>query len=172
LLKGQRLDERLVADGLAPTRSRAEGLIRAGQVLVDETCVDKPGARVRSQSRVRLRSEARRFVSRGGEKLAGALVDLAIDPAGKSCLDVGASTGGFTDCLLAAGARRVVVDVGYDARAEAARGPAWSCWNAVPAGQRTFRGRSARQRRLVHLAATAPCCAARARPSSSCWSPR
>lgn len=83
-------------------------------MLVDDTPVDKPGAQVRAESRVRLRGEPRRFVSRGGEKLAGALADLAVDPAGKRCLDVGASTGGFSDCLLAAGASRVVaVDVGY-----------------------------------------------------------
>jgi 23S rRNA (cytidine1920-2'-O)/16S rRNA (cytidine1409-2'-O)-methyltransferase len=114
LLKSQRLDERLVADGLAPTRSRAESLIRAGRVLVDETPVEKPGTRVRVEAQVRLRGETPRFVSRGGDKLAGALADLAVDPAGKRCLDVGASTGGFTDCLLAAGAIRVVaVDVGY-----------------------------------------------------------
>jgi 23S rRNA (cytidine1920-2'-O)/16S rRNA (cytidine1409-2'-O)-methyltransferase len=89
-------------------------LIRAGQVLVDDTPVDKPGAQVSAGSRVRLRGEPRRFVSRGGEKLAGALADLAVDPTGWRCLDVGASTGGFTDCLLAAGARQVfAVDVGY-----------------------------------------------------------
>ena len=83
-------------------------------MLVDDTPVDKPGAQVRAESQVRLRGEPRRFVSRGGEKLAGALADLAVGPAGKRCLDVGASTGGFTDCLLAAGASRVVaVDVGY-----------------------------------------------------------
>ena len=83
-------------------------------MLVDDTPVDKPGTQVKTESRVRLRGEPKRFVSRGGDKLAGALADLAVDPAGKSCLDVGASTGGFTDCLLAAGARRVVaVDVGY-----------------------------------------------------------
>jgi 23S rRNA (cytidine1920-2'-O)/16S rRNA (cytidine1409-2'-O)-methyltransferase len=103
-----------VEDGLAPTRTRAEALIRAGQVLVDDTPVDKPGTPVRAESQVRLRSEPRRFVSRGGDKLAGALADLAVDPTGKRCLDVGASTGGFTDCLLAAGARSVIaVDVGY-----------------------------------------------------------
>ena len=100
--------------GSRRARSRAEALIRAGQVLVDDAPVDKPGTRVRAESQVRLRGEPRRFVSRGGDKLAGALADLAVDPAGKRCLDVGASTGGFTDCLLAAGARRVVaVDVGY-----------------------------------------------------------
>jgi 23S rRNA (cytidine1920-2'-O)/16S rRNA (cytidine1409-2'-O)-methyltransferase len=114
LLKSQRLDERLVALGLAATRSQAESLIRAGRVLVDDTPVDKPGTRVRIAASVRLRGETPRFVSRGGEKLAGALADFKIDPTGKRCLDVGASTGGFTDCLLAAGASRVVaVDVGY-----------------------------------------------------------
>jgi 23S rRNA (cytidine1920-2'-O)/16S rRNA (cytidine1409-2'-O)-methyltransferase len=98
-------------------------LIRAGQVLVDDTPVDKPGAKVRAESLVRLRGEPRRFVSRGGEKLAGALADLAVDPAGRRCLDVGASTGGFTDCLLAAGASQVVaVDVGYGQLAPKLRG--------------------------------------------------
>jgi 23S rRNA (cytidine1920-2'-O)/16S rRNA (cytidine1409-2'-O)-methyltransferase len=114
LLKGQRLDERLVAEGLAPTRSQAEALIRSGRVLVDDTPIEKPGTRVRAEAAVRVRGETARYVSRGGEKLAGALADLGVDPAGKRCLDVGASTGGFTDCLLAAGATRVVaVDVGY-----------------------------------------------------------
>jgi 23S rRNA (cytidine1920-2'-O)/16S rRNA (cytidine1409-2'-O)-methyltransferase len=81
---------------------------------VNDVPVDKPGARVRPQERVRVRGQERRFVSRGGEKLAGALEDLGLDPANRVCLDVGASTGGFTDCLLRAGARRVVaLDVGY-----------------------------------------------------------
>jgi len=76
--------------------------------------VDKPGTKVRPEAVVRVRGEDRRFVSRGGEKLAGALEDLGLDPAGCVCLDVGASTGGFSDCLLRAGARRVIaVDVGY-----------------------------------------------------------
>jgi 23S rRNA (cytidine1920-2'-O)/16S rRNA (cytidine1409-2'-O)-methyltransferase len=83
-------------------------------VLVDDVPVEKPGTRVRETARVRVRGEERRFASRGGEKLAGALADLGVDPAGRVCLDVGASTGGFTDCLLQAGARRVVaLDVGY-----------------------------------------------------------
>jgi 23S rRNA (cytidine1920-2'-O)/16S rRNA (cytidine1409-2'-O)-methyltransferase len=111
---GLRLDERLVRDGLAETRTRAQALIRAGQVLVDDAPQDKPGTRVRAGASIRLRGEPRRFVSRGGEKLAGALEDLGIDPRGRACLDVGASTGGFTDCLLQRGARSVVaVDVGY-----------------------------------------------------------
>ncbi len=110
----QRLDERMVADGLTETRSRAQSLIRAGRVLVDDTPVDKPGTAIRSDARVRVRGEDRRFVSRGGEKLAGALADLGVDPAGRICLDIGASTGGFTDCLLQSGAKHVfAVDVGY-----------------------------------------------------------
>lgn len=109
-----RLDERLVQEGLAESRTRAQALIRTGRVLVDDVPVEKPGTRVRDGARVRLRGEDRRFASRGGEKLAGALADLAVDPAGRVCLDVGASTGGFTDCLLQKGAQRVVaVDVGY-----------------------------------------------------------
>ncbi len=104
----QRLDERMVAEGLTETRSRAQSLIRAGRVLVDDTPVDKPGTAIRSDARVRVRGEDRRFVSRGGEKLAGALEDLGVDPTGRICLDVGASTGGFTDCLLQSGARHVV----------------------------------------------------------------
>jgi 23S rRNA (cytidine1920-2'-O)/16S rRNA (cytidine1409-2'-O)-methyltransferase len=108
-----RLDEHLVALGLAETRTRAQALILAGEVLVDDVVVDKAGTRVRDDAVVRLRGEAKRFVSRGGEKLAGALDDLAIDPAGATCLDVGASTGGFTDALLQRGAVRVyAVDVG------------------------------------------------------------
>ena len=110
----QRLDQRLVSEGLAETRTRAEALIRAGRVLVDDSPVEKPGAPVADAATVRLRGGERRFASRGGEKLAGALDDLGVDPAGRLCLDVGASTGGFTDCLLQAGARHVVaVDVGY-----------------------------------------------------------
>jgi 23S rRNA (cytidine1920-2'-O)/16S rRNA (cytidine1409-2'-O)-methyltransferase len=89
-------------------------LIRAGRVLVDDVPVDKPGTRIRPEAAVRLRGEIRRFVSRGGEKLAGALDDLGLDPADRACLDVGASTGGFSDCLLQRGARHVVaLDVGY-----------------------------------------------------------
>jgi 23S rRNA (cytidine1920-2'-O)/16S rRNA (cytidine1409-2'-O)-methyltransferase len=109
-----RLDDRLVQEGLADSRTRAQALIRTGRVLVDDVPVEKPGTRVRTESSVRVRGEERTYVSRGGEKLAGALADLGIDPTGLACLDLGASTGGFTDCLLRAGARRVVaVDVGY-----------------------------------------------------------
>lgn len=83
-------------------------------MLVDDVPVDKPGTRVRDGAQLRVRGPRSRFVSRGGDKLAGALEDLGIDPRDRVCLDVGASTGGFTDCLLQGGARRVVaVDVGY-----------------------------------------------------------
>ena len=101
-------------EGLAPTRTRAQALIRSGQVLVDDVPVDKPGTPIRAASVLRVRQAARRFVSRGGEKLAGALADLGIDARGRRCLDIGASTGGFSDCLLQAGAASVVaLDVGY-----------------------------------------------------------
>jgi 23S rRNA (cytidine1920-2'-O)/16S rRNA (cytidine1409-2'-O)-methyltransferase len=110
----QRLDERMLADGLTESRSRAQSLIRAGRVLVDDAPVDKPGTAIRSEATVRVRGEDRRFVSRGGEKLAGALEDLGVDPTGRICLDIGASTGGFTDCLLQHGAKHVfALDVGY-----------------------------------------------------------
>jgi 23S rRNA (cytidine1920-2'-O)/16S rRNA (cytidine1409-2'-O)-methyltransferase len=103
-----------VREGLAETRSRAGALIRAGRVLVDDVPVDKPGTAVRPEVVLRVRDTGRRFASRGGDKLAGALEDLGLDPRGRACLDLGASTGGFTDCLLQAGARSVVaVDVGY-----------------------------------------------------------
>jgi 23S rRNA (cytidine1920-2'-O)/16S rRNA (cytidine1409-2'-O)-methyltransferase len=109
-----RVDELVVARGLADTRSKAQALILAGRVLVDDKPAGKPGARVAEDAAVRLRGEARRFVSRGGEKLAGALADLGIHVAGKRCLDVGASTGGFTDCLLQHHAAHVIaLDVGY-----------------------------------------------------------
>ena len=110
----RRLDERLVVEGLADSRSQAQALILSGVVLVDDFPVDKAGASVPDAAGIRLRGGVRRFVSRGGEKLAGALEDLALDPAGLRCLDVGASTGGFTDCLLQAGALRVIaLDVGH-----------------------------------------------------------
>ena len=112
--RASRLDERLVAEGLVESRTKAQARVMAGEVLVDDVIVDKPGTRVRETAQVRLREPASRFVSRGGDKLAGALEDLGVDPAGRVCLDIGASTGGFTDCLLQRGARRVVaVDVGH-----------------------------------------------------------
>lgn len=107
---------------MAESRREAQALILAGRVLVDDVPHTKAGTPIAPTAHVRVRGSARRFVSRGGEKLAAALAALGIDPAGRNCLDVGASTGGFTDCLLQSGARRVVaVDVGYGQLAEPLR---------------------------------------------------
>jgi 23S rRNA (cytidine1920-2'-O)/16S rRNA (cytidine1409-2'-O)-methyltransferase len=109
----ERIDLLLVARGLAESRARAQGLLLAGQVLVNDVPVDKPGTRVAMDATVRLRGADHPYVGRGGLKLEGALQDLGIDPRGWRCLDVGASTGGFTDCLLQHGAAHVIaVDVG------------------------------------------------------------
>src|SRR5215468_2754087 len=102
----ERLDKLLVDRGLAESRAQAHRLILAGQVLVAEQRSDKPGQTVDSALEIRIKGEAPRYVSRGGLKLEGALRDFRIDPAGKTCIDIGASTGGFTDCLLQLGARR------------------------------------------------------------------
>lgn len=108
-----RLDELLVQKGLAETRARAQALILAGRVLVDDQPVPKAGTRVAEDANLRVRGDQHRYVSRGGDKLEGALQDLGVDPQGAVVLDVGASTGGFTDCLLQHGAKRVIaVDVG------------------------------------------------------------
>jgi len=99
---------------LAPSRERAQALILAGKVLVDEQKVDKAGAQVEEGCGIRLLGEDLRYVSRGGLKLERALDYWHIDVAGKVCVDVGASTGGFTDCLLQHGAARVIaIDTGY-----------------------------------------------------------
>ena len=108
-----RIDRLLAERGLAPSRERAQALIMAGAVLVDGHPVDKAGAMVDDGARVEVRGDDNPYVSRGGLKLEGALDDLGISVAGKVILDVGASTGGFTDCCLKRGARRVfAVDVG------------------------------------------------------------
>ena len=110
----QRLDTLVVEKGLAASRQRARALIMAGKVLVDGRCMDKPGTQVTVDAKVSLKGEDLPFVSRGGLKLEEALKALNLDVTNKVCLDVGASTGGFTDCLLQHGARRVyAVDVGY-----------------------------------------------------------
>lgn len=110
----ERLDRLLVARGLTASREKARGLILAGQVLVNERVVDKPGTAVPVTQQIRIRGEILPYVSRGGVKLAHALENFNIDPVGMVAIDVGASTGGFTDCLLQAGARLVyAVDVGY-----------------------------------------------------------
>jgi len=109
-----RLDVLLVDRGLVASRERARALILAGAVLVNEEPVDKAGALIAEGAAIRIRGEDHPYVSRGGVKLKGALDAFAIRVEGLSALDVGASTGGFTDCLLQEGARKVyAVDVGY-----------------------------------------------------------
>ena len=111
---GVRLDRLLVDLGLAPSRERAQRLILAGEVLVGDRPATKPGTMVAADAPLRLRRPPSDYVSRGGEKLAGALDAFGLEVAGQVALDVGASTGGFTDCLLRRGARRVfALDVGY-----------------------------------------------------------
>jgi 23S rRNA (cytidine1920-2'-O)/16S rRNA (cytidine1409-2'-O)-methyltransferase len=108
-----RIDSLLVKRGLADSREKAQALILAGQILVNELKVEKCGVRVNGDAAVRLLGEPLKYVSRGGLKLEDALEHFRIDPDGKICLDIGASTGGFTDCLLQHGAARVIaVDVG------------------------------------------------------------
>ncbi|HTR01932.1 MAG TPA: TlyA family RNA methyltransferase [Thermoanaerobaculia bacterium] len=118
-----RLDVLLVARGLAPTREKAQALILAGRVAVDGRPATKAGAGVAGDAAIAVAGPPHPYVSRGGVKLAAALDHFAFDPSGRICLDVGASTGGFTDCLLQRGAARVyAVDVGYgqlDARLRA-----------------------------------------------------
>jgi 23S rRNA (cytidine1920-2'-O)/16S rRNA (cytidine1409-2'-O)-methyltransferase len=109
-----RLDKLLVERGITPSRERAQALILAGKVLVDEQKIEKAGAAVDSQSSLRLLGDDLRYVSRGGLKLEKALEHWQIDLSKKVCLDVGASTGGFSDCMLQHGAARVIaIDTGY-----------------------------------------------------------
>lgn len=109
-----RLDKLLVDRGITPSRERAQALILAGKVLVNEQKIEKAGAAVESDASVRLLGADLRYVSRGGLKLERALEHWKIDLNGKICLDVGASTGGFTDCMLQHSAARVIaVDTGY-----------------------------------------------------------
>jgi 23S rRNA (cytidine1920-2'-O)/16S rRNA (cytidine1409-2'-O)-methyltransferase len=109
-----RLDQLLVTRGLADTRARAQALILAGRVRVDDLPVTKAGTLVSETAAVEVIAPASPYVSRGGEKLAGALDHFGVYPEGKVCLDAGASTGGFSQVLLLRGAARVyAVDVGY-----------------------------------------------------------
>lgn len=111
--KKVRADALLLEAGLADSRTKAQALILAGDVFAGEERVDKPGSLLRRGTELRVRASSR-YVSRGGLKLEGALRDFSFDPAGLVCADIGASTGGFTDCLLQAGAARVfAVDVGH-----------------------------------------------------------
>lgn len=117
-----RLDKLLVDRAVAASRERAQALILAGRVLVNEQRIDKPGTSIDAEAVVRLMGDDLRYVGRGGLKLERALSHWSIDPAGRACIDVGASTGGFTDCLLQHGAVSVLaVDTGYGQIAESLR---------------------------------------------------
>ena len=114
-MKKERIDKLLVENGLADSRAKAQALVMAGVVLVDEKRVEKPSETFAPAVSIRLKGQTAesRYVGRGGLKLEKALEEFHIQPDGYVCLDVGASTGGFTDCLLQRGARRVVaIDVG------------------------------------------------------------
>jgi 23S rRNA (cytidine1920-2'-O)/16S rRNA (cytidine1409-2'-O)-methyltransferase len=122
-LRRQRLDLLLVARGLCVSRQEACRLILAGKVRAGEVRADKPGTRVPVETALSVATPEHPFASRGGVKLRHALEAFGLNPQGRVCLDVGASTGGFTDCLLQAGAVRVIaVDVGYGQLAPRLRG--------------------------------------------------
>ncbi len=109
----QRLDILLHERGLAESRAKAQGMIMAGEVSVNQVMVDKPGTRFAPDVTITVKAMPL-YVSRGGDKLAGALQTFQFDVTGRICVDVGASTGGFTDCLLQHGAARIyAIDVGY-----------------------------------------------------------
>ncbi len=113
-MKKERIDKLLVEKGIVQTRERARALIMAGRVALEDQTIDKPGTKVEVEARLEVRGEDHPYVSRGGVKLEGALKAFGIDPEGIVVMDVGASTGGFTDCILQNGACRVyAVDVGY-----------------------------------------------------------
>jgi 23S rRNA (cytidine1920-2'-O)/16S rRNA (cytidine1409-2'-O)-methyltransferase len=109
-----RLDKLLLARQLAPTREKAQALVLAGRVLVNEQKMDKPGSSVAEDAAIRILGDDLRYVSRGGLKLEAALRHWNIDLSGRFCLDIGASTGGFTDCMLQHRAARILaIDTGY-----------------------------------------------------------
>ncbi len=109
-----RLDKLLVDQGHAVSRERAQALILAGRVLVDEQRIDKPGTSISATAAIRLLGSDLKYVSRGGLKLEHALAHWSIDLTGLPCVDIGASTGGFTDCMLQNGAQSVLaIDTGY-----------------------------------------------------------
>src|SRR5512143_3954661 len=112
--KRERLDKLLIQRGLVASREEGRGRILAGEVLVNDQPLTKAGTLVHEQAAIRIKSKVAPYASRGGSKLETALREFGVDPTGKTVLDVGASTGGFTDCLLAHGARQIIaVDVGY-----------------------------------------------------------
>jgi len=117
-VKRERIDKLLVERGLAETRTKDQAMVMAGVVLVDEQRVEKPSQQFHATSSIRIKGAddpTSRYVGRGGLKLEGALREFQIDVMGLTCLDVGASTGGFTDCLLQNGAQKVfAIDVGHN----------------------------------------------------------
>ncbi|HEY6660553.1 MAG TPA: TlyA family RNA methyltransferase, partial [Pyrinomonadaceae bacterium] len=117
-MKGERIDKLLVERGLAESRTKAQAMIMAGVVLVNDQRVEKPSHQFDTNSSIRIKGgddPSTRYVGRGGLKLEAALREFQLDVTGFTCLDVGASTGGFTDCLLQHGAKRVVaIDVGHN----------------------------------------------------------
>jgi 23S rRNA (cytidine1920-2'-O)/16S rRNA (cytidine1409-2'-O)-methyltransferase len=118
MVKSERIDKLLVERGLAESRTKAQAMVMAGVVLVNEQRVEKPSEQVTTDSQIRIKhadDPTSRYVGRGGLKLEAALKKFQIDPHGLVCLDVGASTGGFTDCLLQNGAAKVfAIDVGHN----------------------------------------------------------
>jgi len=117
-MKHERVDKLLVARGLAESRTKAQAMVMAGVVLVNEQRINKPSDLVAPDAGIRIKGgddPATRYVGRGGLKLEAALREFEINVDGLTCLDVGASTGGFTDCLLQHGARKVIaIDVGHN----------------------------------------------------------
>lgn len=110
----ERLDQVLVAKGLAPSREKAKTIIMAGDVFVDGVREDKAGTLIKEDAVIEVKGNTLRYVSRGGLKLEKAMDDFKLNLTGKVCMDIGASTGGFTDCMLQNGASKVfAVDVGY-----------------------------------------------------------
>jgi 23S rRNA (cytidine1920-2'-O)/16S rRNA (cytidine1409-2'-O)-methyltransferase len=114
LVRTERLDKLILEKRIAQSRERARALVMEGRVTANGRLIDKPGTRVSIDAQIQLRGEDLPYVSRGGKKLEGALKAFGIDPYGAVVIDVGSSTGGFTDCILQKGAKKVyAVDVGY-----------------------------------------------------------
>jgi 23S rRNA (cytidine1920-2'-O)/16S rRNA (cytidine1409-2'-O)-methyltransferase len=114
MVRKERFDKLLVERGMVQRRERARALIMSGKAFVEGKRIDKPGTMINAEALLQLQGEDSLYVSRGGEKMEGALTAFGIDPQGMIVMDIGASTGGFTDCMLQRGAQKVyAVDVGY-----------------------------------------------------------
>lgn len=131
-----RVDVLLVEQGHMESRQKAQAVIMAGSVFVDGQRVDKPGTAVPNTAQIEVRGHALPYVSRGGLKLEKAMKTFPLTLTGKVCADIGASTGGFTDCMLQNGAQKVyAVDVGYGQLDWKLRGdPGWCAWSAPTPG--------------------------------------